>query len=97
MIVINFLLPRVGGWSDSDNKANLSPATLRYAANEAVAQLGNKLSFFKAIFHKMMSLKLLIQCPIASLSLRSLLNQILVCNFRKRVKYLNLGRLSRAV
>ena len=28
------------GWSDTDNKANLSPASLRYAANGVVAELG---------------------------------------------------------
>ena len=33
----------MGGWSDTDNKANLSPASLRYAANGAVAELGNTL------------------------------------------------------
>ena len=31
----------LGGWSDTDNKANLSPASLRYAANGVVAELGN--------------------------------------------------------
>ena len=31
----------MGGWSDTDNKANLSPASLRYAANGAVAELSN--------------------------------------------------------
>ena len=55
MLVYNFLLPRVGGlvggwlgglvgawvWLDTDNKANLSPVSLRYAANGAVAELGN--------------------------------------------------------
>ena len=30
----------VGRWLDSDNKANISPASLRYAANGAVAELG---------------------------------------------------------
>ena len=30
---------------DTDNKANLSPASLRYAANGAVAELGNKKLF----------------------------------------------------
>ena len=33
------------GWSDTDNKANLSPASLRYAANGAVAELGKKYEF----------------------------------------------------
>ena len=28
------------GWSDTDNAANLSPASLRYAANGVVAELG---------------------------------------------------------
>ena len=28
-------------WSNTDNKANLSPASFRYAGNEAVAELGN--------------------------------------------------------
>ena len=36
----------VGGWSDTDNKANLSPASLRYAANGAVAELGKKNRIF---------------------------------------------------
>ena len=30
----------VGGWSDTDNKASLSPASLRYATNGALAELG---------------------------------------------------------
>ena len=34
----------MGGWSDTDNKANLSPALLRYAANGVVTELGNKTS-----------------------------------------------------
>ena len=36
----------VGGWSDTDNKANLSPASLPYAANGAVAELGKKNRIF---------------------------------------------------
>ena len=39
-------------WSDTDNKANLSPASLRYAANGAVAELGNILR--RAIIDKIM-------------------------------------------
>ena len=37
----------MGGWSDTDNKANLSPVSLRYAANGAVAELGNSRIFSK--------------------------------------------------
>ena len=32
---------RLGGLSETDNKANVSPASLRHAANEAVTELGN--------------------------------------------------------
>ena len=46
-IVYNFLLPQLGWWSDTDNKANLSPASLRYDANGAVAELGNIFSHLK--------------------------------------------------
>ena len=40
----------VGGWSDTDNKANLSPASLHYAANGAVAELGKILKIIVAVF-----------------------------------------------
>ena len=35
----------VGGWSDTDDKANLSPASLCYAANETVTDLGNTVNW----------------------------------------------------
>ena len=49
--MVGWLSAWVGGWSDTDNKANLSPASLRYAANEAVAELG-KIKAYPIIYLK---------------------------------------------